>query len=236
MNIRFTPEGGGPVYLCWLPEKIKTGGQGKFMTYGIISLGDVKIPRGSALETISWTSIFPGESRLNEPYVREEFWMPPTEYIFLFSMWRDEGIKVNVMIDEAGINMDCYVEKFDGKFTGGHGDYEYDVQFVEAQEIEITSEPSSFDSGGGSKKKKKKKKNKKKRKKSKSKKAKTSGTKTTTTFTVKSGGTSPWRIAHSQLGNGARYEEIYNLNKEKIDSTGSNREPAAGTVITLPTG
>lgn len=222
------------MYLCWIPEKIKLGGQGKFLTYGIIAIGDVKIPRGGALETISWSAIFPGESRKNEPYVKKDYWKKPEKYISMIRKWRDNGTKVNVLIDETGINMDCYVEKFDGNFTGGHGDYEYDIQFIEAVDVEIhlvSGSGSGGDSGGGGgggggSGKKKRKKSKKSKKNGSNKKGRK--------YTVKQGDCL-WRIAQKFLGNGARYPEIYKLNKKKIDSHGGGPNMIwPGDVLTIP--
>lgn len=225
MDVIMTPNGGSAVHLCMLPEKIKYGGSGKFMTYGIISLGDVKVPRGSALDEISWSGTFPGSSRKGEPYVLTEYWKTPAKYIKQIRGWRDKGTKVNVTISGAGVNMDCYVEKFEGKFTGGHGDFDYDISFVEAQEITITATKPS------KKKTTTKKKNQKKRKTSKKKKKQTSKSKPKTrTYTVKSGDCL-WRIAQQYLGSGARYMEIYNLNRSKISNPNLIYP---GQVLTLP--
>ena len=229
MDIILTPNGEPAVHLSWLPEKLKYGGAGKFMTYGIISLGDVKVPRGNSLDNISWNAIFPGATRITEPYVKSEFWEDPSELVDKFRDWRDNGTKVNVTITETSINMDCYVEKFEGKYTGGHGDFEYDVTFVEAQEITITAIQVPAGETGS---KKKKKNSKKKRKTSKKKKKATSKSKPKTqTYTVKSGD-SLWKIAQSKLGNGARYSDIYDKNKSKLGSTTDELKP--GTVLTLP--
>ena len=222
MDVRITPNGGSAVYLCMLPESIKFGGSGKFMTYAIISLGDVKVPRGSALDEVSWSGTFPGASRKNEPYVMSEYWQEPKSYIDLFRTWRDNGTKVNVTVSDTGINMDMYVEQFDGKFTGGHGDFEYTVKFVEAQEITITAVKN---------KKSSKKTTKKARKKSKKSKKQTSKSKPSTrTYTVKSGDCL-WRIAQSMLGSGSRYNEIYNMNKNKISNPNLIYP---GQVLTIP--
>lgn len=228
MNIRLTPNGGSAVFLCMLPESVKFGGAGKFMTYGIIALGDVKVPRGSALDEISWSGTFPGKNRRKSPFVKKDYWQDPRKYIKLFRQWRDDGTKVNVTISGTGINMDTYVSQFDGKFSGGYGDFEYNVKFVEAQEIVISTvgknknNNKSGTQGTDSKKP---------RKESKKKAAETSKPKPTTrTYTVKSGDCL-WRIAQQFLGNGARYTEIYNLNRNKISNPNLIYP---GQVLTIP--
>lgn len=46
MNASIRPSGGAVTQFPMMPEKITLGADAKFMTYSIISLGDVKIPRG----------------------------------------------------------------------------------------------------------------------------------------------------------------------------------------------
>lgn len=46
-------------------------------------------------------------------------------------------------------------------------------------------------------------------------------------------GDSLWAIAQAQLGKGSRYEEIFNLNKDKLKNVNSTIYP--GMVLTLPT-
>ena len=60
--------------------------------------------------------------------------------------------------------------------------------------------------------------------------AKTSGGTATATYTVKSGDCL-WNIAKKQLGNGADYTKIYNLNKDKIKNPNLIYP---GQVLTLP--
>ncbi len=45
MNASIRPSGGAVTQFPMMPEKITLGADAKFMTYSIISLGDVKIPR-----------------------------------------------------------------------------------------------------------------------------------------------------------------------------------------------
>ena len=219
MDIILTPNGEPQVRLSQLPEKVKYGGQGKFMTYSIISLGDVKVPRGSSLDTISWSATFPGETRLNEPYVKSDCWEAPEDLVEKFRDWRDNGTTVNVLITDTSVNLDCYVEKFEGKFTGGHGDFDYDVTFVEAIEITITT-------------KKKKKNKKKKRKASKKKKKATSKAKPKTQIYVVKQGDTPWRVAQAALGSGARYDEVVSGNKAQIPTALTGLH--VGASLTIP--
>ena len=62
MDIYLTPSGGSKIQFPMLPEAITLGADAKFMTYSIISLGDVKLPRGQGTKEISWSGMFSGSS------------------------------------------------------------------------------------------------------------------------------------------------------------------------------
>lgn len=61
MDIYLTPSGGSRIQFPMLPEAITMGADAKFMTYSIISLGDVKLPRGQGTKEISWSGMFQGQ-------------------------------------------------------------------------------------------------------------------------------------------------------------------------------
>ena len=207
--IYLRPEGGEEIVFPMLPEKVHLSGDGKFMPYSIINLGDVKLPRGSSLEEISWNNaMFPGKKRKDAVYVGE-FTEPKTLINSLRNI-RDKGTKCNLLITNTVINSDVYISKFNGDYKGGHGDFFYSISFTEARDIKIyTYQPS--------KKKKSKPNQGKKRPSPKKKKKKAdSNNGKTITVTVKSGDCL-WALAQKYLGNGARYKEIYNLNKATIN-------------------
>ena len=122
------------------------------------------------------------------------------------------------MVTETTINHDVYLDSYTAEPTGGNGDYEYSISFIEAKPIEVyTVNELNI-------------------------KPKTQTNKTSAstrppaakaaakTYTVKSGD-SLWKIAQATLGKGGRYMEIYNLNKDKI------KNPSLiypGQVLTLP--
>lgn len=202
-KITIKPNGGSKITICMPPEKIDFGGNGKFMSFSIISLGDVKVPRGAALEELSWKGTFPGIARIGDPYLTSHLdWMEPKKYIKLFRQWRDKGTKVTVNTG-TGVVMDAYVSKFDGEFTGGHGDFDYKVTFIKAQVVTIsTNKPKRRSTG--------------ERDESKRSKGYTSKNKNKTrTYTTQEGDTL-WKIAQQMLGQGSRYTEIIELNKNKV--------------------
>lgn len=216
MDIYLTPSGGSKIRFPMLPEKVNLGADAKFMTYSIISLGDVKIPRGKGTEEISWSGIFPGKVRKGSPLVRK--FTKPDTLIKGIEKWRDKGTKCTLLATNTCVNYSVYISSFKGKYSGGAGDFFYDIKFVIAREIKIsTTNELKIKSPTA-------------RTKSKKKTKKTKAEKKTWTYTVKSDDCL-WRIAQKFLGSGARYMEIYNLNKSKI------KNPTLiypGQVLTIP--
>ncbi|MDO4305982.1 MAG: LysM peptidoglycan-binding domain-containing protein [Eubacteriales bacterium] len=230
MDAYITPSGGARTQFPMMPEKISLGADAKFMTYSIISLGDVKIPRGKGIKEISWSGIFPGKPRKNNPLVAA--WIAPDTLIKRMEQYRDNGTVCNLLVTGTCINYSVYVSSFKGKYTGGSGDFQYEIKFIIATEIKIyTTKELKIKTPAKTKRTASKK----------SQKKSSSGSKTTT-YTAKSCDTLS-RIALKQLGKAARYPEIYKLNKNKIESEAKKHGKKSsnnghwiypGTKLTIP--
>lgn len=88
MDIYLTPSGGSRIQFPMLPEAITMGADAKFMTYSIISLGDVKLPRGQGTKEISWSGMFPGAARKKNRLVRK--YTKPDTLIKNLEKYRDK--------------------------------------------------------------------------------------------------------------------------------------------------
>lgn len=217
MDIYFTEiETGARIALSMLPEKAKQKGSANFQTYDIINIGEVKIPKGTNLLTFSWNGTLPGSSRRNASYVKSQHWQSPDGIIKTWEKWRSEGTKIRLMITETSINYDVYLDDYTAEATGGNGDYEYSIAFLEAKAVEIYTvnelniKPSAKSTTNSA--------------------TTRPPAATAKTYTVKSGD-SLWKIAQKSLGKGGRYPEIFNLNKDKIKNPNLIYP---GQVLTLP--
>lgn len=187
-----------------LPEEISLSLGNEFANYSILGLGEVRSPSGVSLETVSWSGIFPGESRQNFPFIRE--WIDPLEayrWIENCKVSLPNTKKLQLLITETAINLDVYLDSFSKSYTGGMGDMGYRISFVQAKDLTVTaiSSAASEDSSEND---------------STSTEDNRSTPPTSETYTVVKGD-SLWAIAQKFLGAGARYTEIYNTNQSTID-------------------
>lgn len=203
MDIYLTPDGGSQMRFPMMPEKLTIGADAKFMSYSIISLGDVKLPRGKGIEEVSWSGTFPGEARKGAPFIKA--FTKPDSMIKDLRSYRDKGTKCTLLVTGTCINLSVYISKFTGKYVG-NGDFQYEIEFIVAQEIKIYTTSELKISTPQAPRPAPKKETKK-----------TATESKTRTYTVKSGDCL-WRIAQKFLGSGSRYTEIYNLNRDKISN------------------
>lgn len=179
-----------------LPEKIICdNGETKFVTYEIMSLGDVAVPSGTGLSEYSWESEFPGEGRKNDPMIRGS-WKDPKTYHNILEDWKEKGTKLNLIVTGYPINTDVYVQKYVGNLSGAFGDISYELSFLKARDITIKTTKVETPV--------------------------TRPTSTSSTYTIKPKD-NLWKIAKKFYGKGSKWKTIYNANKEIIEKTAKSR-------------
>jgi hypothetical protein len=119
-----------------LPEKISVQTGALFQNYTIIGIGEIKLPYGNELDGVSWNARLPGRVRRNEPYVRA--WRSPQELINLLNSHKTQGKKLRLMVTETAINLDVNIQNFSGDYSGGYGDYLYNISFSQAKDLKVT--------------------------------------------------------------------------------------------------
>lgn len=204
------------------PESVKCKAETKFITYNIIDVGEVKLPNGEKLTKFSWSGRLPGASMKHMRMVSAADWRSPKEIQGIWSMWRNRGTKLRLLITGTTINHDVYLENYTVD-NSRLDTVEYSIAFAVAKDIKVytTAElniqdtaqvpqttndrPASSEAAAETPQK--------------------------TTYTVKPGD-SLWAISKKLLGSGARYNELYELNKSIIGSNPNLIYP--GQTFTIP--
>ena len=218
-------DGSGEIHVPWLPNSFSFSVNGARMaSYDILDAGEVRIPNGRNLRSFSWESIFPGEGHKDLPFLRST-WVDPRTYQGILSRWYQNGMPLRLLMTGSPINHDVYLENYSVQYAGGFGDYTYSVSFIEKRDITITGSAPATATATASKST-----------------ASTPAKSTSKTYTIKSGDTL-WGIAQKQLGSGAKYSQIYSLNKTIFDETAKKKGKKdsdgghwiyPGTIIKLP--
>jgi nucleoid-associated protein YgaU len=226
MDIYLTDlETGDRLRFPMLPEKINVQTGGIFQSYTILSTGDVKLPVGDELDNVGWNAILPGRARQHEPYVRE--WRNPQEITGLLDTYKTKGKKLRLMVTETRINIDVYIERFNGDYTGGYGDFNYTISFLQAKALKVSTSGASTSTAPPLDNKPQQER---------------PSPPPPTTHTVTSGDTL-WRIAQKHFGAGSEHSQIYEANRDAIENEARRRGMKSsdnghwifpGTVLTLP--
>jgi len=215
-------ETGNRMRFPMLPREIEVQTGALFQNYTILGLGDIKLPTGQELRIFSWQGKLPGEAQQNDPYIKE--WRSPLEIQSAWSIYRRDKKKLRLLVTETPINHDVYVQNYRAKYSGGYGDYDYDIRFIEARDL-VVNLASGFGAGNG-----------------------TNGNAAngnsaseqnlnrpqppqSSTYTVVRGDTL-WSIAQRKLGAGNRWREIFEINRGVIGNNPDFILP--GQILTIP--
>ena len=197
MDFYLTAPDGSRIHFPVNPEKITCATGNRILTFDVIELGDISLPRGRVPTRFSFGGFFPGEARRNDPMVKS--WRSPKELAGILSLWRNEGTKLRLLVTETPINHDVYFDgdgSFEHEWWGGYGDCWYSLRFVEARELVVTAEAPVLVAAASAPQPR-------------------PAPPAPKTYTVKPGDTL-WGIAKQTLGDGSRWNEIYNNNVDVI--------------------
>ncbi|WP_282804585.1 LysM peptidoglycan-binding domain-containing protein [Clostridium tetani] len=189
-----------------LPEKIEFEEDGDNKTFDIINLGEINTINKPKLTKISFESFFP---KYKQPYVSLEQLFEPSFYIAKIREWREKKQKIRFIFVGSPLEVnDLFtIENFKMSENGGEvGDIYYSIELKRyksygAKKVVIVKPKNNNTTKNLAKVNKKPPRPVEKPK--------------VRAHTVVRGDTL-WHIAKRYLGNGARWKEIYNLNKDKI--------------------
>jgi len=213
MDFYLTAPDGGRIHFPVNPERITCTTGNRTVSFDVISLGEISLPRGRVPTRFSFEGFFPGEARRNDPKVKS--WRSPKELAGILSLWRNEGTKLRLLVTETPINHDVYFDgdrSFEHEWYGGHGDCQYKIQLVEARELVVMAEDPVLVATSSAPQPR-------------------PASSPPKTYTVKRGDTL-WGIAKRFLGDGSRWKEIYNANVNVIGKNPNLIYP--GQVLRIP--
>ncbi len=193
------------------PQEIRARFGAKFLTYDILDLGTVQFPSGNEPDEVSWEAMLPGAARQGLSVVHH--WKDPWEIERQLLTWKRAGTKLYLMVTGSSIAINMSIQSYEPTYAGGHGDIQYSISFVQAVDLKITTvstQPPQTPQTSNRPQ-----------------------NQTAKTYTVKSGD-SLWIIAKKTLGNGARYMEIFKLNKKPAGPLKNPNDLKPGQVLKLP--
>ena len=209
--------------LPWTPKKIKfmSGGQ-EYADYDIMDYGKIQQAIGVGIRSVRIDDlILPGENQIKAPWQHGN-WRPPEDYQGMFSMWKYNHTVLTLIISHTPICMDITLADYDVTYQDGMGDYHCYLVFQDADMPTFTISGAEPDTTDGLER---------------------DTLPTPSIYTILEDDTL-WGIAECYLGDGLRWEEIYELNKEVIEeaarengyeNSANGWQIIPGTVIKIPT-
>lgn len=229
MDIKLIPIWGGGSRFTFpaLPEQISGRSAANYQDFDIISKGTVKVPKGTDVREISWEGEFFGPSKRNESIVRRNSWRNPIECVNIINGYIENETVLNLIVTETWINMDVTVASFQPIAYGAYGNIRYSISFEEKKALEIY-DTNELKIAAFVKKTKPR--------------NEPAPAPAGSAYTVVSGDTL-WGIAQAKLGDGSKWQSIYNANSGTIESTAVAHGMASsdnghwiwpGEVLTIP--
>lgn len=201
-----------------LPEKIKGCYSTKYQSFDIISMGNVKVPRGMNVSTYSWDGEFFSAKFKKHPVVQVNSWRDPASCVKILANYMKNGTVLNLIIPGTWINEDVTIASFAPQPYGAHGNIKYSIELAVKRPLQIytTTEQKISKTAASSS--------------AKTTTNRSSASKDTTRKYVVVKGDSLWSIARKYYGDsGSGWTKIYNANKTVIEDTAKKHRNGKGS-------
>ncbi len=119
--------GGGSFEFPSMPESVKVTSPTNYQTFQIIGKGAVEIPKGMRIRGVSFSGVFFGSQRVGESLMGN--WTAPTECVSILEQWQAAGTVLELVADEAPINLDVTISSFSWEAVGGFGNLVFSIEF-----------------------------------------------------------------------------------------------------------
>jgi len=200
LDITFEGQGSPKLQLPVNPGEITIRREKQFETVNIMNIGEIDFAQGEKVKEITFSSFFPKE--YDPSYCRFPDIPDPQEAMNRLTAWAISKKPVRLMITETIINALVLVSAHTTSFKGGHpGDVYFDLTCRTWREIKVRTAAEAATAGsssaGGAQR------------------PQQDTMSVELTYTVKPGDTL-WAIAKRQYGDGSRYSDIFNANRDVI--------------------
>lgn len=209
-----------------LPEEVQVSTGASYQTYNLLR-GQAAIPNGTDIKTVKWSGVFFGRKRRRSALVED--WTAPEECVDFLETAMKDGDTLELIVEEAPVNLDVTIASFTYTAAGAFGDIAYTIELKEAKSLKVYTtselnikplaktvetrpEPAASQSTGQS-------------------------------YTIVSGD-NLWKIARKFYGgSGADWQKIYNANAAAIEEAAKQHGKASsdngnwiypGTVLAIP--
>lgn len=196
MDIYLTAKSGERIQFPMIPERVAIAIESRFQSYDIMDIGEIRIPKGEKLTTVSWEGVFPGSHQKKASYIRG-VWRSPRSLVSAIERLRLSQEKCTLLITETPVNREVYIESFHPDQEGGDINTRYTISFCDAKDLVISTEAPAVGASNKTQETKRP--------------AESNGK----TYTVKAGDCL-WDIAEKMGLGGANYEKLYDANKDVI--------------------
>ncbi len=117
-----------------LPERIGISGGAVYQNYSLLA-GRASIPGGKDIKSVKWSGTFFGRKRRRTVLVQQ--WEEPAECIGFLEDAMKNGKTLNLIVDEAPINLDVTISRLSYEAVGAFGDIEYTIELEEATALKV---------------------------------------------------------------------------------------------------